>query len=46
MIINIVILTMLTHLRGVYKVKYINDTEYNLIKPNISKECYYLKLNC
>ena len=37
---------MLTNLRGVYKIKYINDTEYNLIKPNISKECYYFKLNC
>lgn len=33
-------------LRGVYSVNYINDTEYNIIKPPISKECYYFKLNC
>lgn len=46
MIVSILILTMSTNLRGVYKIKYINDTEYNLIKPSVSKECYYLKLNC
>ena len=46
MIMNIVILTIFFCLRGVYKVKYINDTEYDLIKPSVSKECYYFKLNC
>lgn len=34
----------LCHLRGIYSIKYINDTEYDLLTTNLSKECYYFGL--
>ena len=34
-------------LRGTgYKIKYINETEYKLIKTDKSKLCYYFNLYC
>jgi hypothetical protein len=29
-----------------YKINYINETEYNILKPSVSRLCYYFNLYC
>lgn len=40
-IINIILVNS-----RLYGVRFINETEYSLMKPKVSRACYYFKINC
>ena len=40
------ILSILIVNSRLYGVRFINETEYRLLKPKVSRSCYYFKINC